>query len=278
MKRVILVVCLVWLFFIVPVGVVADSQFEPGEDGTLYAQVLDGAGDPVNNATTVLSIYSSNGTVVLGSVNMTYITGTAGLYGYNFTAPSEEGSYVVEVISANPTGYGSDSMHVTSANVTAGINATDVWSENTTGYTDNTTFGGLFSNFGGRHMLFLGLIILAVSSTALAFWRRNIVFSMGSSLGWLAIGLLLLLSPSTIGMPTLAEPWVQALAYLFFLMTAGSLLWYISGIGKVKLTQTDKGTGKSWSEYSKPPKPERKSRSGEVKNRRKEALKKAKGK
>lgn len=136
------------------------------------------------------------------------------------------------------------------------------WSWNSYGYSVDCAQ----AQIGGEGMLAMFLVVLALGVSGLFLWRRNIVFAIGASLSWLAIGLLQLLNPEMLGLPSLASPWAQILAYLFFIMAAGCLLWYISGIGKVKLTQTDTKTGKTWTEYGRLPTEQKPSKSQQVKS------------
>ena len=145
------------------------------------------------------------------------------------------------------------------------------WSHNEFGYSIDYAQarvggeGGLGMSLG----MFLGVIALGV--TGLSFWRRNIVLAVGSALAWLVLGVLVVTAPDLIGITDLSDNWVQILTFLFFAMAIGCFLWYISGIGKVKITQTDKG-GKSWSEYGKTPKEAKPTRSSIVKTERLEKL------
>jgi len=137
------------------------------------------------------------------------------------------------------------------------------WSENGAGY--SLTYST--AKIGGEGtVLFIGLIILTLGLTALSFWRRSIVLSVGATIGWAAMGILMITSPGLIPGLDPSEGWTQVMVYLPFVMAVGCLLYYISGIGKVKLTQTDPKSGKSWSAYGRPPTETKPSRSQQVKS------------
>jgi len=91
------------------------TEYTPGASGTIYAQIFNDLGAPVNTSTVSLTLRKSDGTKILDGVTMTYIAGTNGLYKYDFTAPSEEGTYIADVSSVNPETYGSDEIHVAEA-------------------------------------------------------------------------------------------------------------------------------------------------------------------
>lgn len=124
----------------------------------------------------------------------------------------------------------------------------------------------------GAGFLSIFLICIALGLTFVSLFRRNIVFSIAASLGWLSLGLILVTDPELINITSLEEGWVTVLAYLFFMMSAGCLLHYISGIGKTKITMTDI-KGRSWQMWGKPPTEVSPSRSNLAKDRHKERLK-----
>ena len=70
------------------------AEYEPGEVGALYLQVLDG-GTPVATATATYRILDPAGSVVLAGT-YSYIAGTAGVYTATIAAPNDPGDYVVE--------------------------------------------------------------------------------------------------------------------------------------------------------------------------------------
>lgn len=143
------------------------------------------------------------------------------------------------------------------------------WSWNEYGYSEDYAEDWI----GGNAMLAIFLGGLALGITGLSFWRRALILTMGASLSWLALGILLLADASLLGLPSVGESWVQIVAYLFFVMTVGCILWYISGLGKVKITQTDT-KGRSWVEEGKVPKRETEPRAQKVKTSHRDRLRK----
>ena len=83
--------------------------------------VLDSGGSPVNDATVTLTLWASDGDKELDGVSMTYIAGSQGIYKYDFTAPADDGVYLAEVTTANPTGYGAAEVHVSSEGGGGGV-------------------------------------------------------------------------------------------------------------------------------------------------------------
>lgn len=174
-----LLAALAVILVLVPTAVLAGDYY-PGEDSTFYAQVLDGAGDPVNDATVTLTLWDTDGNKELDAVSMAYVTGSQGIYEYDFTVPPELGVYVAEVTTANPTGYGSTELHVIeefSGNVTveASIDPSSIWGANMTDYTDTATFGGFFNiTIGGGDMTLLQLIFI-VLLCIIALWQKGLL-------------------------------------------------------------------------------------------------------
>ena len=118
------------------------------------------------------------------------------------------------------------------------------------------------------------LLAVTLVVTLISLWKRSIVFSMSAALGWVALGIVLLTIPNLLGPYTLIDdPWFQVIAYLFFLMAAGCLLWYIGGIGKTKITMKD-ARGNTYQMWGKPDKGPTMSRSQKVKEAHRERLRK----
>ncbi len=91
---------------------ITGSIYAPTEAATIYAQVLDDVGNPVDTSTVTLSLFRADGTKFLDGVTMTYIAGSNGIYKYEFTAPSEVERLVADVKSINPTAYGVEDIYV----------------------------------------------------------------------------------------------------------------------------------------------------------------------
>ena len=190
-KYAILLITLALLLVLIPGIVSAASQYVPEEEGTIYAQVLDEDGNPVNDATVTLTLWTSAGAKELDGVSMTYIAGTQGLYKYDFTAPATEGVYAAEVVTANPTGYGSTEIHVAEESPCVGnTTVEEIWGEDLTVYTDTDTAGGMISNaLGGDIMLLILFGLMALVLLALFFWKKNQAAAYGAAGAWLLLGI-----------------------------------------------------------------------------------------
>ena len=200
-----LLAAFILLLCLLPAATLA-GEYHPGEDATLYAQVLDSDGLPVNDATVVMTLWDTDGNKELDGVSMTYVTDSSGLYEYDYTVPSELGVYVAEVTSTNPTGYGSTEIHVVeqvsvnfTGNVTATIDPEAIWSEPVGNYTDDDTFGGMLAGiFGGMSMELniLGIICIAAMIAGFAF--KNGLILLVTGIGWVAWGVMMFTeAPST---------------------------------------------------------------------------------
>ena len=177
---------------ILPGYALATEYLQPSENGTLYAHVLYANGTPANGATVTMTLWASSGVRILNEVDMGYITGSRGIYHYNFTAPATTGVYAVDIITSNPVGYGSNEVHVSSinasitGNVTVNITAADIWDEPMVGYTDTDTFGGAINDFlGGGSMLMTSMLILCFALMGFAFWRKSQAILWVAALAWL---------------------------------------------------------------------------------------------
>ena len=91
---------------------VCGSEYSPSENAFIYAQILDATGDPANTATVTLNLYKSDGTKLVNAQAMTYITGSNGLYQYNFTAPADVQRMIADVASTSPVAYGVEAVCV----------------------------------------------------------------------------------------------------------------------------------------------------------------------
>lgn len=90
---------------------VSGTEYIPGRNGTIYAQIFNDRGEPVNTATVTLTLWRSDGTRVLDAVAMTYVPLSNGIYKYDFAVPDEPGVYIADVSSINPETYGTDEVH-----------------------------------------------------------------------------------------------------------------------------------------------------------------------
>ena len=100
------------------------------------------------------------------------------------------------------------------------------------------------------NFLFLTLGLPAIGLTLINILYHFILWGVGSALVWLALGFLFLVGAlSTMAMGT---AWGNVFGFVCVVMAIGNFAWYISKIGKTKVSHTDK-TGKMWSLWEKPP-------------------------
>ena len=197
MKRIIgtILLGLILMLAILPSYALATEYLQPSENGTIYAHILYANGTPANDATVNLTLWDSNGGKELDNVAMVYVTGSNGLYRYNFTAPNTVGVYAVDIDSTNPTGYGTDEIHVSDINVTIGnftanstLIATAVWSETAAGYTNTSTFGGIINDALGGNMsdnvLLIGIFGICALLMIVAYWRKSQAIMWVTALAW----------------------------------------------------------------------------------------------
>lgn len=197
-QRIVILLGLLLIVF-TPAYTLATEYHTPGENGTLYVHILYVNGTPANSATVNLTLWNSSGGRVIDDVNMGYVAGSNGMYHYNFTAPNIVGVYVVDINSTNPTGYGTDEVHVSNitdaCNITIGnltanstLIATAVWNETATGYTNTSTFGGIINDALGGNMsdnvLLIGIFGVCVSLLIVAYWRKSQMIMWVAALAW----------------------------------------------------------------------------------------------
>jgi len=120
------------------VTVSGPKQCKAGESIKLAAQVKDAEGEVVNNATVIIDIWKPDDAALVSDGSMTYISGSDGLYSYNYTCPSTEGVYVFssKATSGGNNGYGSDVFYVAPW---IGNMASDVWGNASRTLTDYAT-------------------------------------------------------------------------------------------------------------------------------------------
>jgi len=120
------------------VTVSGPKQCKAGESIKLAAQVKDAEGEVVNDATVIIDIWKPDDAALVSDGSMTYISGSDGLYSYNYTCPSTEGVYVFssKATSGGNNGYGSDVFYVAPW---IGNMASDVWGNASRTLTDYAT-------------------------------------------------------------------------------------------------------------------------------------------
>jgi len=101
---------------VVPVTVVSigATEYTAGEIAKLAVQVTNADGSPVNDATVTLDIYNPSNTKVVNAGSMSYLTGSNGIYYYDYTIPSTIGVYIYDVNASysGQNGYSSHTFHV----------------------------------------------------------------------------------------------------------------------------------------------------------------------
>jgi len=144
---------------------------EPAEIAYQFLRIAAGNPVPVNDGVCNVSIWYPNKTLWVNKTAMTYLSGSDGIYYYDFTAPSTEGGYTTGsyCIKGGTTVYSSSTFHVAPwANAVIGI-GTNLTSVN------STLSGQLTQNYNA---------ILSVNST-LNFWGGSLnstLFSMNGTL------------------------------------------------------------------------------------------------
>lgn len=84
-------------------------------------------------------------------------------------------------------------------------------------------------------MLFCGLIGLNLGLLFFASWKPYILCSLGSAIGWLALGLVWVGNPETLAIDS-TEDWVGYLGYVFILMTVVPLMLHVRAYRSSKPT------------------------------------------
>jgi len=94
-----------------PVIEIRGTEYQSGEVGTIYAQIRDADGTPINLANCTIRIYYPDRTLWVED-KLNYLYGSLGLYYYTFIVPSIEGVYSISVNCSNPEVYGFSTFHV----------------------------------------------------------------------------------------------------------------------------------------------------------------------
>jgi len=95
------------------------SIYASGENAQTWVQILDNLGQPVNTATVKLTVYYENLSKLFNDVTMNYVSGSPGIYYYDFIAPTlpatkENETFMCSVIATwnGVTAYGSGEFQV----------------------------------------------------------------------------------------------------------------------------------------------------------------------
>lgn len=93
---------------------VGATEYTAGETARLTIQVRDADGSAINSATATVDIYNPASTKVVTAASMTYLTGSNGLYYYDYTIPATLGVYIYDAnaVYSGETGYTSHTFHV----------------------------------------------------------------------------------------------------------------------------------------------------------------------
>lgn len=110
---------------------VSGTEYNIGEDATVFLQLLNSSNQPVNNALCYLKAYYPNKTIFINNSQMTYYIGSDGLYYYDLTVPNATGVYM---LSANCNFY--NNLTYSPAQQDTFVNS----ASNTTNYGNQTYF------------------------------------------------------------------------------------------------------------------------------------------
>jgi hypothetical protein len=71
------------------------TEYNAGDNGTVFLQLLNNSGFPVNNGYCYLTIYYPNKTIMLNNTFMTYQLNSDGIYYYDLIIPQQLGVYIL---------------------------------------------------------------------------------------------------------------------------------------------------------------------------------------
>ncbi|MFH0779237.1 MAG: DUF2341 domain-containing protein [Parcubacteria group bacterium] len=126
---------------------VGATEYQSDETAKLTVQIQSADGTPANNATAAINIFNPSNSAVVSAASMTYLSGSSGLYYYNYTVPATEGVYTYQVTAtygAN-TSYSSHAFHVSPALNTITTLNTNLNTVNTNLNTVSTNIGNVNS-------------------------------------------------------------------------------------------------------------------------------------
>ena len=141
------------------------KECKSGENIRFVTQVKDASGEIINNAVVSIDIWKPDNTALVTDDPMTYISGSDGLYSYDYTCPSTEGIYIFSAKAnfGENNGYGSDIFYVapwisdmpsnvwnnatrTLTNYATSSIADAVWDEPRSDHTTSGSFGESLQN------------------------------------------------------------------------------------------------------------------------------------
>jgi len=153
------------------------TEYATNEGGTIYSQVFYGDGTPCNelSSTSVkVTVWKTDATKVINEQDMTRVTGSNGIYRYNFSGGTfpGEGVYVVDVMvsSTDPEirAYDSNEIHISqTANLVASSTPEDIWNyAGSIGSTLADSLGSVIWSYTGSALDTLGNAVSKVWSFA----------------------------------------------------------------------------------------------------------------
>ena len=119
-----------------------NTTVDQGDTVKIDIQVLNLTnGSPINDATATISIFNSSGTKLVDTADMTYLTGSSGIYRYSYTIPSTSGSYTYEAIASSSSKIGYTAANFEVRTIAADLTSTKstVDSEATSQATERTS-------------------------------------------------------------------------------------------------------------------------------------------
>ena len=124
------------------VPIFGNTTVDQGDTVKIDIQVLNLTnGSPINDATATISIFNSSGTKLVDTADMTYLTGSSGIYRYSYTIPSTSGSYTYEAIASSSSKIGYTAANFEVRTIAADLTSTKstVDSEATSQATERTS-------------------------------------------------------------------------------------------------------------------------------------------
>lgn len=74
------------------------TEYDIGENGTIFLQLIGVNNKPINNATCMLTLFYPNKTIFLNYTLMNYLSESDGIYFYDLTIPEQQGIYMLSVV------------------------------------------------------------------------------------------------------------------------------------------------------------------------------------
>ena len=107
------------------------TEYEVGDEATIFLQLMDENQEPINNATCLLDVYYPDKTLWFKDAAMLYLEGSDGLYYYELIVPEQVGVYMLSVKCLYITSYTYD--YADDVTITDGIEVSgtyqDTWKD-----------------------------------------------------------------------------------------------------------------------------------------------------